>query len=159
MKKIASFISVLFVGYATFSQTIVINDDYARNGPILRLNNNGYQNVVYVHDSLMEIDSICGRIACVCDIDKKGKIKNLDVLWFFQRYPSNCTYMKKEMDSRLYKTIVDNLEFQIRKNGVFVCSSNVKIMSSRQGFAIPIVIRRNRGTIPTLTKGPNENNN
>lgn len=159
MKKIVFLISVLLVEYATFAQTIVIDDEYAKDGPVLRLNNNKYSNTVYLCDSSMGSDSICGRVACVCAIDKRGKVKELDVLWFFQSHPTNNAYMKKNMDIHLYKTIVDNLGIQIRKNGIFVCPSNFKIMGTRQSFAIPIVIRSNRVSAPTPTKMPNENNN
>lgn len=143
MKKMVFLIIMLFVGYATFAQKIVIDDEYAKDGPVLRLNNNKYSNTVYLYDSSMGIDSICGRVACVCNIDKRGKVKKLDVLWFYQTHPTNNTYMKRDMDSHLYKTIVDNLEIQIRRNGVIVCPNNVKIMGTRQSFTIPIVIRNN----------------
>ena len=152
MKKIVFLISMLFVEYATFAQTIVIDDEYAKDGPVLRLNNNKYSNTVCLYDSSMGIDSLCGQVACVCSIDKRGKVKGLDVLWFFQSHPTNKTYMKREMGSHLYKTIVDNLGFEIRKNGIIVCPSNVKIMGTRQNFTIPIVIRSNRVSAPTPTK-------
>ena len=134
------------MGLATFAQTILIDNDYAKDGTVLRFKDNKYSKGVYLYDSTLGTDSICGIAACVCNIDKRGNVKEFDVLWFFQKYPTKNTYMKKTMDSHLYKTIVDNLQIQIRKNGVIVCPSNVKIKGTRVGWGIPIVIKKNKGS-------------
>ena len=72
MKKIVFLISIIFMGLATFAQTIIIDNDYAKDGTVLRFKDNKYSKGVYLYDSTLGTDSICGIAACVCNIDKRG---------------------------------------------------------------------------------------
>ena len=137
MKRIAFFVCVFLVGHTVLAQTIVDdNIDY----PILRIKDSTFSGVFIIYDSLMN-DSVCGDAMSVCYINDSGIVDKVEIISFDESYPANEFIVRPNLESHLNETIANNLLNQIRKKGVIVHPSNVKINGTRQGFTLPIVIR------------------
>lgn len=137
MKRIAFCVFFLLLGHIVLAQTLV--DDNVEY-PILYINDSTFTGTFIIYDSLMN-DSVCGVVMSVCYINDSGIVDKVEINGFQKKYPTKEYYVQPNLESHLNETITQNLLDQIRRNGVIVHPSNVKVKGTRQGFFLPIVIR------------------
>ena len=137
MKRIAFCVCVFLFGHTVLAQTIV---DDSVDYPILRIKDSTFSGVFIFYDSLIN-DSVCGDAMSVFYINDSGMVDEVEVISFDESYPTNEFIDRPNLELHLNEIIINNLLDQIRKNGVIVHPSDVKIKGTRQGFNLPIVIR------------------